>query len=165
MGCTQAKQGNPNKNLPATVSLNLTQTQPNPVQPANQAVVGNQTNQIQNGLVGTSTLQGQSNRSNQPEGMIHNSLQGQQLSGVQQQPSIQQPTMNMTNSVYSNNQMSNSKLQSPQHQNINLNSHPTVHSSGFKPSQYEMHDTTDDEVVNQEKTMNFDIGIKFAMQV
>jgi hypothetical protein len=41
----------------------------------------------------------------------------------------------------------------------------SIHASGFKPSQIEMHDTTDDEMVNQEKSMNFDLGIKFDMQI
>ena len=41
----------------------------------------------------------------------------------------------------------------------------SIHASGFKPSQIEMNDTTDDEMVNQEKSMNFDLGIKFNMQI
>jgi hypothetical protein len=41
----------------------------------------------------------------------------------------------------------------------------SLHASGFKPGQYETQNTADDEMVNEEKSMNFDLGIKFNMQI
>jgi hypothetical protein len=41
----------------------------------------------------------------------------------------------------------------------------SLHASGFKPGPNETQDTADDEMVNEEKSMNFDLGIKFNMQI
>ena len=74
-------------------------------------------------------------------------------------PSMQNPLTASPNNLHTSQLNQNGHHLGSPHLNNSL------HTSGFKPGQYETHDTTDDEMVNQEKSMNFDLGIKFNMQI
>jgi hypothetical protein len=69
------------------------------------------------------------------------------------------------------NQASTSQVQtnniSPlKQQEFSSMQHPSPYASNLKPNLNELHKTTDDdEVVNQENTASFDLGIKFNMQI
>lgn len=78
-------------------------------------------------------------------------------------PSYQSPNNSQINHPSTSQVQANmSPVQNQNFNNMQLNS---PNNSNIKPNFNDIIDTTDDEVVNQENTANFDLGIKFNMQI